>query len=263
MVSIIVPKNIFLQENVSVMTNSYINLAPVTKHLLIINVLCFAATYLLPKIGVDMYSLFALHYWKASDFHLYQVVTYMFLHGGLQHIFFNMFAVYMFGQTIEYALGAKKYLILYFAAGIGAALLQELTWIWEVREFAAETARVYSEFSTAGGVMLPDGTLLQSIDEYASWVGEQYSQLLTVGASGAVFGLLVAYAMLYPDSLMYVMFVPVPVKAKYVMVGYAAIELFAGVANFSWDNIAHFAHLGGAIVGFLLIWFWRKKGELR
>lgn len=243
------------------MANFLDSIRPVTRHLLIINVLCLIATYALPKVGIDMNELFALHYWKASDFHIYQFVTYMFLHSGITHLFFNMFGLYMFGQVLEVYLKPHRFLFFYFFTGIGAAFIQELSWMYDLREFEAQVANAFATFSPEQGVHVPDG-VIYSLDELSQWVAESYNNMLTVGASGAIFGILAAYAMLYPNQLMYVMFIPVPVKAKYVMIGYAIIELTSGVANFSGDNVAHFAHLGGALFGALLILLWRKQHRI-
>ena len=228
-----------------------------TKHLLIINVLCFFASFALPHVGVNFDDLFGLHYWEGSSFHAYQLVTYMFLHSGLTHIFFNMFALFMFGQVIENSLGAKFFTVFYFSCGIGAGVIQEFAWTYDLRPLVAEVTN-FANTDLSAGLNVHTG-MVYSAGELYAWLGQYYNQLLTVGASGAVFGLLVAFAMLFPNQPMYFMFIPVPIKAKYMMLGYALLELFLGVKDFSGDNVAHFAHLGGAIVGAVLIFLWKKN----
>ncbi len=245
------------------MDNNFLdNIPQVTRHLLIINVLCWIATFALPKIGIDMYELFALHFWKATDFHAYQFVSYMFMHSpNISHIFFNMFALYMFGGTLERVMGPKIFLLFYMLTGVGAGLIQELAWMYDLNPAIAEYESILSAFPE-GGVNVGN-QVVYSVDAFTNWFHADFSnRFQTVGASGSVFGLLVAFSMLFPDVPMYFMFIPVPIKAKYMMIGYALMELFLGVHNFSWDNVAHFAHLGGALVGFLLILYLKKSNTL-
>ncbi len=213
---------------------------PVTKNIIIINLLVWLASITLPTVvsnslGVpfDLINWLGLHYFQAPDFRIYQLVTYMFLHdtSSFAHVFFNMFAVFMFGRTVEMTWGPKRFLIYYTLTGIGAAIIQQLTW-----------------FLALGA----------SFSEIAMF-GEQLNVLLTVGASGAVFGILLAFGMLYPNAPLFLMFIPVPIKAKYMMIIYGVMELFFGIANFSGDNVAHFAHLGGMLFGYFLVRYWKKK----
>lgn len=212
---------------------------PVTKNIIIINLLFWLATITLPTIvhnsvGVpfDLAGLLGLHYFQAPDFRLYQLVTYMFVHArDFTHVFFNMFAVFMFGRTVEMTWGPKRFLIYYTVTGIGAGIVQQFTWFWAL-----------------GG----------SMSEIAMY-GDQLNMLVTVGASGAVFGILLAFGMLYPNAPLFLMFIPVPVKAKYMMIIYGVMELYFGIANFSGDNVAHFAHLGGMLFGYFIIRYWKKK----
>ncbi len=240
------------------------SLPPATKHLLIINVLVWLATFALLKSnsGIDLFQVLGLHYFKGTDFHVYQLFTYMFMHSlSFSHIFFNMFALWMFGTVLERNFGTKFFLFFYIVAGLGAGVLQELTWMYDLRPFAEEIAR-WMNTDLSEGLNVHD-KIVYSVDELTKWVHESYyNRFTTVGASGSVFGLLAGFAMLFPNQPMYIMFIPIPIKAKYVMIGYAAIELFCGVQNFSWDNVAHFAHLGGAIVGVILCVMW-KRGMLR
>jgi membrane associated rhomboid family serine protease len=164
----------------------------------------------------------------------------MFMHGGLTHIFFNMFAVWMFGRTLEVVWGPRRFLFYYIACGIGAGLIQELVQFIEYETVLSS----YSLVETSYGV-IPMSSYLNMMN--------------TVGASGAVYAILLGFGMLYPNSEMFVFPIPFPIKAKFFVVGYALIELFSGLANNPNDNVAHFAHLGGMIFGFILIMYWRKK----
>ena len=217
------------------------NLPPVTKNLLIINVLCYFGYIVAQKYGIDLNDTLGLHFFLASDFNLVQLVTYMFMHANFQHIFFNMFAVWMFGRTLEHVLGAKRFLSYYMVCGIGAGLVQELV---QYIQYAMELSH-YDNVDT-GLSIIP--------------MAEFLNMMTTVGASGAVYGILLAFGMLFPETRMFVFPLPFPIKAKYFVIGYAVIELFSGFGS-SGDGIAHFAHLGGMIFGFLLIMYWRKKNR--
>ena len=217
------------------------NLPTVTKNLLIINVLCFFGYIVARKNGIDLNDMLGLHFFLASDFKLYQLVTYMFMHADFQHIFFNMFAVWMFGRTLEQVLGPKRFLTYYMICGIGAGLAQELV---QYIHYATELSH-YDSVNT--------GISIIPMDEYLNL-------MTTVGASGAVYGILLAFGMLFPNSEMFVFPLPFPIKAKFFVMGYAVIELLAGLGA-SGDGIAHFAHLGGMVFGFFLILYWRKKNN--
>jgi membrane associated rhomboid family serine protease len=217
------------------------NLPPVTKNLLIINVLCFLGYIVAQKYGIDLNDTLGLHFFLASDFNLAQLVTYMFMHANFQHIFFNMFAVWMFGRTLEHVLGAKRFLSYYMVCGIGAGLVQELV---QYIQYAMELSH-YDNVDT-GLSIIP--------------MAEFLNMMTTVGASGAVYGILLAFGMLFPETRMFVFPLPFPIKAKFFVIGYAVIELFSGFGS-SGDGVAHFAHLGGMIFGFLLIMYWRKKNR--
>lgn len=216
-------------------------LPAVTKNLLIINVLCFFGALVARRYGMDLNNLLGLHFFMASDFKLFQLITYMFMHADFQHIFFNMFAVWMFGRTLEHVLGPKRFLIYYMVCGIGAGLVQELV---QYVQYLVELSH-YDGVNT-GLVVIP--------------MAEYLNMMTTVGASGAVYGVLLAFGMLFPESQMFVFPIPFPIKAKFFVVGYAIIELFAGLGA-SGDGIAHFAHLGGMIFGFFLIMYWRKNNN--
>lgn len=217
------------------------NLPPVTKNLLIINVLCFFGYQVARKYGIDLNDMLGLHFFLASDFNLAQLVTYMFMHANFQHIFFNMFAVWMFGRTLEHVLGSKRFLIYYMVCGIGAGLVQEVV---QYAQYALELSHYDS---------VNMGVSIIPMEEFLN-------MMTTVGASGAVYGILLAFGMLFPESRMFVFPLPFPIKAKFFVIGYAVIELLSGFGS-SGDGIAHFAHLGGMIFGFLLIMYWRKKNR--
>ena len=218
-------------------------LPEVTKNLLAINVLMFLATIVMEKQGINLVNILGLHFFKASDFAPYQFVTYMFMHGGFSHLFFNMFALYMFGSVLERVWGAKRFLIYYFVAGIGAGLLQEVV---QYANFVHEGLAAYDGVSTKTGV-IPMRQFLNL------WT--------TVGASGAIYAILLGFGMSFPNDKMFVFPLPFPIKAKFFVIGYAVIELLLGLSN-TQDGIAHFAHLGGMLFGLAMILYWRKKRKI-
>lgn len=213
---------------------------PITKNLLIINVIFFLATLVAPKYGFDLTDMLGLHYFMASDFRVYQFVTYMFMHGGFAHLFFNMFALWMFGGTLEQVFGPKRFLIYYMVCGLGAGVIQEVV---QYIEYAAVLS-AYDSVNT-GVAIIP--------------MSEYLNLMTTVGASGAVYGILLAFGMLFPNQGMFVFPLPFPIKAKWFVMGYVVIELLLGLQDS--DGVAHFAHLGGMLFGFLLIVYWRKKSR--
>ena len=214
------------------------SLPAVTKNLLIINVLCFFGAFVAQRYGVDLNHLLGLHFFLASDFNLGQLISYMFMHANFQHLFFNMFAVWMFGRVLEQVWGPKRFLTYYLICGIGAGLIQELVQY-------VEYATVLSDYQS---VRTELGVILMQL---------YLNELNTVGASGAVFGILLAFGMLFPNSEMFVFPIPMPIKAKFFVIGYAVLEFFLGVSG--GGNVAHFAHLGGMLFGLLMIIYWRKK----
>lgn len=218
-------------------------LPEVTKNLLAINVLMFLATIVMAKQGVNLTEILGLHFFMASDFAPYQLVTYMFMHSGFSHLFFNMFALYMFGALLERVWGAKRFLIYYFVCGIGAGLLQEVV---QYASFVHDGLAAYD------GVQTPTGVI--PMDMFLNlWT--------TVGASGAIYAILLGFGMLFPNEKMFVFPFPFPIKAKFFVVGYAVIELLLGVFN-TRDGVAHFAHLGGMVFGLVMIIYWRKKRKI-
>ena len=257
-------------------------LPPVIKNLLIINALAFLATYVLSSSqGIDLTDMFGLHYFGSSLFKPYQFITYMFMHGGFAHIFFNMFALWMFGNVLEEVWGPKKFLFFYLVCGIGAALTQMfVNWIqfYNIQNaYAAYLSNASPEtFASFIKGSFPEyyGQVYAKIilGWHASPLNPVYPQqskdavaelitmrinVPTIGASGAVFGILLAFGMMFPNTLLYIYFF-FPIKAKYFVIIYALIELYSGFSN-NQDNVAHFAHLGGLVFGFILIKYWQRN----
>lgn len=230
------------------------NIPPITKNLIIINFIVWLATLVLSSRTVfDIEKYGALHYYEASDFNPVQLITYMFMHADFTHFFFNMFALFMFGTTIERTLGQKRFLFYYISCGLGAAIIQEITWYftWEsifTMPLANQNGISLEEMSQAIAQAQAMGLELPFLN-----------QLLTVGASGAVYGILLAFGMIFPNQPIYMMFIPIPIKAKYFVSGYGAIELLYGLSMAN-DGVAHFAHLGGMLFGLLMILYWKRKG---
>ncbi len=231
---------------------------PVTKNLIIINVLFFLATYVFSGKGIDLNYDLGLHFFLSPDFQLYQPLTYMFLHGGFTHILFNMFAVWMFGRIVEYEWGSKRFLIYYLICGLGAALTQELVtaahYFMTVSSMPHELVNIVME---QGADAIRQN--MNFTDETMASLNETLNGT-TVGASGAVFGILLAFGMMHPNDRLFIFPLPVPIKAKWFVIGYAAVELFLGISQ-PGSTIAHFAHLGGMLVGLVLILVWRKQGR--
>ncbi len=207
------------------------------KHIIIINVLMMLLTLMRENF---MYETFALFYPTSPFFHWWQPVTHMFMHGGFWHLFFNMYTLFIFGSVLERVWGTKKFLVFYFVTGLGAALVHTgVEWI-QMQSLISKAA----EGSSAA---------MASI--------HAMKMTPTVGASGAIYGVLMGYAMLYPDSVLTLIFPPISLKAKWFVLIFAAIELLTGVTG-TGGGIAHFAHLGGLIFGFLLMWYWKKNNTL-
>lgn len=213
------------------------NVPTAIKNIIIINVLIMVMTSLNDNF---MYEKFALFYPTSPFFHWWQLVTHMFMHGGFWHLFFNMYTLYIFGSVLERVWGTRKFLLFYFVTGIGAALIHTgVEWI-QMNSYMAQAAE-------------GSGAALSAI--------HAIKMTPTVGASGAIYGVLMGYAMLYPDSVLTLIFPPISMKAKWFVLIFAAIELLTGVTG-TGGGIAHFAHLGGLIFGFLLIWYWKRNHTL-
>jgi membrane associated rhomboid family serine protease len=263
---------------------------PVVKNILIITAIVFLAQNIFENIyHIDLSYYFGLHYYKGELFKPYQFITYIFLHGNFSHIFFNMLAVWMFGASLENYWGAKRFLIFYLLTGLGAALAQYLVFYFESRPLMEAIDIYSSDPTTANLVSLIKGGEYQKyfqydadqlnafIDQYkitavnepvkALFYAKEYldgfqlryfDSMTVIGASGSLFGLLGAYGMLFPNNVINI-YLFIPIKAKYFVIIYGAIELFLGLQNSAGDNVAHFAHIGGLIVGVIIILIWRRK----
>ena len=222
----------------------------VTKNIIIISVMMFAATFFTQGSGISLYDYFGLHYHLAPNFKPHQFVTYIFMHGSLMHIFFNMFGVYMFGQILEQIWGPKRFLIFYILTGLGAAITQYFIMHLQISEYLE--------------VINQNISLNIEDVEYKSYlINQKYDYLnanVIIGASGSLFGLLGAYGLLFPNQLLYIYFL-IPIKAKWLVIIYGALELLMGLNNDSGDNVAHFAHLGGLFVGLIIVLIWRHKNK--
>lgn len=269
-------------------TSGFGQITPAVKNLIIINVLAWLATAVLKsQMGINLNDSLGLHCFMSGKFSPIQLLTYMFLHGGFSHLFFNMFAVFMFGRIIEQTWGTSRFVVYYFVTGIGAGLINMLAQYYDILPMiqsidlcmsepttanldaligkygavSFESQRLVSGFiSSYNGLINSDPAAATSIArEFLVQYQEAYIDAhVTIGASGSVFGVLLAFGMLFPNMYLMLLIPPIPIKAKYFVIGYAVIELFMGVQNFAADNIAHWAHLGGMFFGFLLIKFWQK-----
>lgn len=270
---------------------SFNTLPPVIKNLLIINILMFAAKLVFHEsLGIDLDSILGLHYFSAPDFKPYQFVTYLFMHGDLMHLFFNMFAVWMFGSVLENVWGQKRFLIYYLVTGFGAALIQYLVFYFQINpviesvslvqnnltvssfeelvntaefqtKFSREFIFQYSTFADAYNSALqesPEKALSLASQFLIDFKHQYLNSHIVIGASGSLFGLLLAFGMMFPNTLLYIYFL-IPLKAKWFVLIYGAIELFSGLQSNPEDNVAHFAHLGGMLFGFILIMIWKKQ----
>lgn len=235
------------------------NMTDTVKQLLILNILFFIGAQFVPQ-ATD---LLALQYFESDKFKLWQPISHMFMHGDLMHIFFNMFALVSFGSALEHFWGPKKFLFFYFSCGIGAALIH--------------SGINYYHFHNGLNTLVLNGfketEILNLINEgkfMTSWQAvlspNTFENMIgaltpTVGASGAIYGLLVAFAFMFPNAELALLFIPVPIKAKYFVPGIVLLDLFSGVTGYSifGGGIAHFAHVGGALFGFILMWYWKKN----
>ena len=215
---------------------------PITKNLLIINLIAFLATLVLELRGIDLKDIGGLHFFMASDFHFYQLVTYLFLHASFMHILSNMFGLWMFGCVIENVWGPKKFLFYYITCGIGAGLLQELA--------------QFGSFCMTVAEQVPQATLGMVL-EYGSQYASALNAWTTIGASGAVYAVILAFGMTCPNERLFIIPFPFPIKAKWFVLGYVAIEFFSALGS-SGDGVAHTAHLGGMLFGYLMIRYWNK-----
>jgi membrane associated rhomboid family serine protease len=228
--------------------NNFQSLPTITKNILIINILLFVATWFFKAKGIDLTNILGLHYIKAPDFKPYQFITYMFMHGGFMHIFFNMYAVFMFGAILENVWGPKRFLFYYIFTGLGAAAIQLLVYYYQLMPIMEQTNTLLAETKN----YVVQSQIIEQRNAYLN-------SFIVVGASGSLFGLLIAFGMLFPNTELMLMFIPIPIKAKYFVAGYGLIELFSGINNSATDNVAHFAHIGGMLFGFILLMIWRVR----
>lgn len=270
-------------------------LPPIVKNLLIINGIMFLATIVLKaNFHINLNDVLGLHWVQSQDFEWYQIITYMFMHGSFGHIFFNMFAVWMFGNAIENTWGSKRFLTYYVITGIGAAVLHYFimyavdiaptiklidTFLKDPGQstlkaliaehqfqfnsnFHPEMDRLFQQSEPALNAVIQGSTSKEQLEQAYTFVADYRRHFLNlpvvVGASGSLFGLLLAFGMMFPNTRLFLIFLPIPIKAKYFVIGYGVLELFSGLRNNPGDNVAHFAHLGGMLFGFLLIMYWRK-----
>ncbi|WP_340066949.1 rhomboid family intramembrane serine protease [Ascidiimonas aurantiaca] len=231
-----------------------LKLTDAVKHILIINILFFIATQIY---GEYMYQLFSLWFPKNENFALWQIASHMFMHGGFMHILFNMYALWAFGAPLEQMWGRNKFLFFYLSAGLGAALIH--------------TGVNYYYFNEGYQQLINSGVSDAAINEFLNTptrymradlvsMYEAYN-VPAVGASGAIYGILVAFAMMFPNSELFLIFIPFPIKAKYFIPVLIGLDLFSGVTGYSifGSGIAHFAHVGGALFGFIMMWYWKKS----
>jgi len=227
----------------------------VVRNLIIINALMFLGMLAVRSaFQFDLNRTLGLYYFKSPLFQPFQVITHMFMHGSLGHIFFNMFALWMFGKVLEQVWGSRRFLIYYFVTGLGAAFLHMVV-------YHIEYASVLNQVSEAYQI---DNFTKEVVDRLYN-TGDPIARKLaigmiipTVGASGAVFGVLLAFGMLFPNTQLILLFPPIPIKAKYFVIGYGILELYLGFTQ-PGSNVAHFAHIGGMLFGFLLIKYWQKQ----
>lgn len=259
------------------------SIPPVVKNLIIINILFFLSTFILENIDIDLVAYFGMHYPGSEKFMLHQIITYMFMHGGITHIFFNMFALFMFGRVLESIWGPKRFLLYYFVTGIGAIVVHTFVNYLEISSIQnainafqnMPSPDVLEKFVnknlTNASVQVRDFIMNWYNDPANSIYADEGLSLMqrilelkmntpTVGASGAVFGILLAFGMLFPNTQLMLIFPPIPIKAKYFVIGYGLLELYLGFSQSS-SNIAHFAHLGGMLFGFFMIKYWNKNAK--
>lgn len=217
----------------------------ITRNLLIINLLAFFATGVFQLRGIDLADIGGLHFFMASNFHVYQLVTYLFLHAGFMHILSNMFGLWMFGCVIENVWGPKKFLFYYITCGIGAGLLQEIA------QFGSFYMTVTEQVPGAG---------LATVLEYGQHYASALNAWTTIGASGAVYAVILAFGMTFPNERLFIIPFPFPIKAKWFVLGYVAIEFFSALGS-SGDGVAHTAHLGGMLFGYLMIRYWNRRPD--
>lgn len=259
---------------------------PVVKNLLIINALFLLGQWALQSQGLELSSYLGMHHWSSEKFMPHQLITHMFMHANITHLFFNMFALWMFGRILEPHWGAKKFLFYYLFTGVGASVLHVLVSTIDINTVQAQVEMYQNSANPEDFFTLmqkyvmyfnPDqiaelNQLLKNFEanptnpeyirESMIWSDEVVRGLRDidmVGASGAVYGILLAFGMTFPNVMLFLLFPPIPIKAKWMVIAYGALELWLGISNNPGDNVAHFAHLGGMLFGIILILYWKKK----
>lgn len=263
--------------------SSPFSMPPVVKNLIMINILMLVATWALQGLGIDLTEKLGLFFIGSPYFRPYQFITHMFMHGNFIHLFLNMFALYMFGKILEMVWGPRRFLVYFFVTGIGAAILHSLVTYIEISSMERAAAAFYNTPSpellakfvkTYYGHQVPqindiinswydsptNAALAQKGTELVQQISSMRMNVPTVGASGAVFGILLAFGYLFPNTELFLLFPPIPIKAKYFVIGYGALELYSAFTE-SNSGIAHFAHLGGMLFGFLLLRYWGKNSK--
>jgi membrane associated rhomboid family serine protease len=233
--------------------NLFRNMGPVVKNILLLNVIMFVIQNVMPEINNHL----ALHYVGSEEFAPYQILAHFFMHGGIGHLFFNMFAVVIFGSQLERVWGAKKFLIFYGLTALGASFMYMGVQMFEMYQLTGTAfPDVTNIVRNAKDISYNTNLDWEMVDK-SSFGSIQFGTV--VGASGAVFGLLAGYAYLFPNNKLMLLFPPIPIKAKFFVLGYAALELYMGFANNPGDNVAHFAHIGGGLIGLLIVWLWGRS----
>lgn len=233
----------------SFLRGGFSSIPTVTRHIIIINALIWLVEMLNPTFAVNgIIRHCGLHFVTSSHFNPAQIITYLFVHDNRTffHVFFNMLTLFFFGPALERLWGARKFLLFYAICGVGAAVVQEVLWAFEWNQYANEII-----------ALNPNAP----VDEVLKYIAPEKNNLVTIGASGAIFGVLLGFAFVYPNVPMYLFFIPVPIKAKYMVAGYAVIEFFFGTVG-PVDNVAHFAHLGGMLFALVLLLLWKRNGKL-
>jgi len=235
------------------------SISDLVKHLVIINVIFFFSTLIFGNI---VYDWFALHYFENEKFEYWQLLSHMFMHGNINHILFNMFGLWMFGSPLEKMWGKNKFLFFYISAGLGAAALQMIMYYVQFSSISDQIIQLgYGEDSLNNLLNegLYDPRILEVINEsdLINLIKNYNSSM--VGASGAIYGILVAFALIFPNSELFILFLPFPIKAKFLVPILILGDLFFGFSSYSVGPIAHFAHIGGALTGFLIMWYWKKN----
>lgn len=238
------------------------NIPPVTRNIIIINLIVWLAEALFPRLGNAIVNLLGLHYIAAPGFNPVQAVTYLFVHAPStpMHVLFNMFSLWMFGSTLEYIWGSRRFFVFYMVCGIGAALVQEAVWAMTWMDTYTKAIAPLNGLTTAHMREVVEAAIANGDPSFEAAIEQFKDTMVTIGASGAVYGILLGFAFVFPDRPLYLFFIPYPIKAKYMVIGYGVIEFFLGMG--ASDTVAHFAHLGGMLFGIILLLYWKKTGRL-